>query len=60
MIVKQVSLDIEVNNSDIDLESVIVKLLEQNGYNILGSEQTDMSKQYNRHCSNPPTYIYKH
>ena len=46
MIVKQVSLDIEVDDSDIDLERIIIDLLESNGYNVLGSTQIDISDYY--------------
>ncbi|GLB26573.1 hypothetical protein LXJ15735_28140 [Lacrimispora xylanolytica] len=51
MIVKQVSIDIEVNNSDIDMETIIKELLLKQGFNVLGTEQTDMSEEYSKHCN---------
>ncbi len=49
MIVKQVSIDIEVDNSDIDIETILKELLEKQGFNVLGTEQTDMSEEYSKH-----------
>jgi hypothetical protein len=46
MIVKQVSFDIEVNDSNIDLEKIISDMLERRGYNVLGSNQEDLSDYY--------------
>lgn len=48
MIVKQVSIDVEVNDSNEDLEKLVVKFLESKGYFIYGSNQEDMSNFYNQ------------
>lgn len=49
MIVKQVSIDVEVNDSNIDLEGIANKLLSENGFNVLGSDQIDLSEIYSKH-----------
>lgn len=54
MIVKQVSIDIEVDNSNIDMETIIRDLLEKEGFNVLGTGQTDMSEAYSKHCNKQP------
>lgn len=52
MIVKQVSVDIEVNDSNIDVETIIKTLLEKEGFKVLGTDQIDMSDVYSKHCTN--------
>lgn len=47
MIVKQISLDIEVDKEDVNLELIIVDLLMKNGFSVLGSNQDDISAPYN-------------
>ncbi|WP_313069833.1 hypothetical protein [Lacrimispora sp.] len=54
MIVKQVNIDIEVDNSDINMETIIKELLEKQGFNVLGTEQTDISYAYSKHCNKQP------
>lgn len=51
MIVKQVSIDVEVNDSDIDLEGIIKSLLAEKGFNVLGSDQIDISEMYSKCCN---------
>lgn len=51
MIVKQVSIDVEVNDSDIDLEGVIKSLLAEKGFNVFGSDQIDISEMYSKRCN---------
>lgn len=46
MIIKQINLDIEVDNSDINLEKLVTDLLESNGYVVLGINQEDISHYY--------------
>ena len=48
MIVKQVSIDVEINDSNEDLERIMVEFLESKGYFIYGSNQEDMSGFYNK------------
>lgn len=54
MIVKQVSIDVEVNDSNVDLEGIIKNLLAKNGFNVLGTEQMDISYAYSKHCNEQP------
>lgn len=46
MKVKQVSLDVVVKDSTVDLESIIKDLLIERGFSVLGTSQTDMSEEY--------------
>lgn len=46
MIVKQVSVDIVVSDPNVDMESVIKGLLEKHGYEVLGTNQEDISYAY--------------
>lgn len=46
MIVKQVSIDIEVNDSNIDMATIIEEFLEKKGFMVWGTDQIDMSEQY--------------
>lgn len=51
MIVKQVSIDVKVNDSNIDLEGIIKNLLIEKGFNVLGSDQIDLSETYSKQCN---------
>lgn len=51
MIVKQVSIDVKVNDSNIDLEGIIKNLLIEKGFNVLGCDQIDLSETYSKHCN---------
>lgn len=51
MIVKQISIDIEVSDSNIDLEEVVESLLIEKGFNLLGIDQNDISEAYSKHCN---------
>lgn len=48
MIVKLISMDIQVHDEDCDLEGELKALLEENGYNVLGTNQEDISWAYNK------------
>lgn len=47
MIVKQVSFDIEAYYENLDVEDIVLNVLKQNGIEVLGSSQIDVSDLYN-------------
>jgi predicted methyltransferase len=57
MIVKQVSVDIEVDDGDIDFTTMINDFIESKGFTVMGVDQIDISEPYNKICTNKETIL---
>jgi hypothetical protein len=58
MIVKQISVDIEVDDGDIDFTTMIMDFIEGKGFNVMGIDQIDISEPYNV-CMDKENILYK-